>query len=232
MVRLTVGAQAGAGRVRWAGARSRSLAEPAGDHHSKRSPRELAGQLRVELRPPRRSTFVRLFDGPMVADYSLCIATDVACIEGEVKMKNAAGGALLLIVVTALSGCSPAMDTVSVTGTISATFWPIKTSPILTVSSGGKSYTAILPIPSVGNPETFTFSIPWVEKGTYSLVMTFDVDSYWMGTTYTINGGSPLPVTSEGAQVSTLYPYTYTIQIDGVKIDGDTTIDLEYLYVS
>ena len=138
---------------------------------------------------------------------------------------------LLLATLVVLAGCQAASNvkTVTVSGTATAPSWSnemtLPTNVAVSATSGGHSYSTSVPFN--GSSGGFSFSIPDVPTGTYSLVITFPTTNLLIaeGTTYSLNGGTSLPVSSEGGSGSSA-PYTYTIDINNITINADTTVNL------
>ena len=133
-----------------------------------------------------------------------------------------------LIFLIGISGCKIQPRLVTVFGTVSAPNWSgsITSNPIVTVSNGNQSYSAIVPVTGSLGSEIITYSIPWVPTGKYSVTITIFASYTGTGATYSVNGGTSAPVTSENTSTSGP-PYTYTVEIDDVDISADTRVDLQ-----
>jgi hypothetical protein len=137
----------------------------------------------------------------------------------------------VLLATLALSGCSPdgvplGAGGVTVSGSATAPYWNITSSVTVTVTQGSNSYSTQVSAQGTGSSIYFSFSIPNVPMGTYSVTISFaetNVSSP-RANTYALNAGVPLP-TSDTCTGS-LSPYDYTMSVSGVVVNADTTVDL------
>jgi hypothetical protein len=138
-------------------------------------------------------------------------------------------GAAFAAVVLGLAGCALAGTGATISGWFVAYYFDITSDVTVTVSDGEASATVSAPVADNGSTETGAFLVAGVPTGTYSVEVTFENGySYGAGTQYSLDGGDTwLPVDDETV-TGTSAPYTFTITIDSLAIDGDTTIDLDF----
>jgi hypothetical protein len=135
--------------------------------------------------------------------------------------------AVSIVFLIGITGCKPqlGLGSITVSGTVSAPYWSLSTDPWVTAVGGGQSFTAFAQLVGSLGSENFTYSIPWIPAGTYSVKIYLVANYYGTGATYSVDDGTPTPVTAEDA--TTGPPYTVTIEIDDVVINADTRIDLQ-----
>jgi hypothetical protein len=138
-------------------------------------------------------------------------------------------GSILAAAVLALTGCPVAPTGVTVDGSFVGSYFNITGDVTVTVDLGGTAFTVVAPVSSgLSSQQLGAFLIANVPTGTYSVTVTFQNPfGYTGGTTYSLNGGAWTAVDSEIVDGSA-DPYTFTITIDSLTIDADTTIDLDF----
>ncbi len=138
-------------------------------------------------------------------------------------------GAAVAAVVLGLAGCPVPGTGVTVTGWFVAYYFNITSDVTVIVSQGDVSVTVDAPVAEYGSSESGAFLVAGVPRGTYAVTVTFkNGNSYAGGTQYSLDGGATwLPVDDE-IVTGTSAPYTFTITIDSLSIDTDTTLDLNF----
>lgn len=136
-------------------------------------------------------------------------------------------GAVLATLVLVLAGCPLGVSGVTITGTVSASYFDITSDVTVTITQGGSNFSVAVPM--VGNPsQVGSFLIANIPAGDYAVELTFEADNYWIaGTVYSINGGAWIPVDNEVASGSSV-PYTFTITIDSLPVSADDSIDIDF----
>jgi hypothetical protein len=143
--------------------------------------------------------------------------------------------AVSIVFLIGITGCKAqlGLGSITISGIVSAPYWSssMTADPWVTAVGGGQSFTAFAKFSGSLGSETFTYSIPWIPTGTYSLKIYLVTNTYGLGATYSVDDGTPTPVTAEDATAGPpLYvtpPYYVTIEIDDVVINADTRIDLQ-----
>lgn len=137
-------------------------------------------------------------------------------------------GAAIAAAVLVLAGCPFTGTGVTVTGSFIGYYFDISSDVTVTITEGDVSLTVDVPVASDGNADTGAFYIANVPAGTYAVTVTFQNPSGWTsGTEYSLDGDTYQSVDSE-VVTGTADPYTFTITIDSLTIDADTTLDLNF----
>jgi hypothetical protein len=133
---------------------------------------------------------------------------------------------VLAAVALVITGCALA-GTVAMTGTLSAAYFTITSDVTVTITQGEVSFP--LPVPMAGNnTQAGSFIFVNIPAGTYSVSVSFESnDSTVAGTMYRIDGGAWSPVDEEIVTGSS-NPYTFSIAIDAIAIEGGTTLDIDF----
>lgn len=135
-----------------------------------------------------------------------------------------------VVVLAALSGCDQFGTGVTISGTLAAYYFDITSDVTVTITAGETSFTVQAPLASGGfNGEQLgAFLVAGVPTGTYAVTVTFENSyDYTGGTQFSLNGGAWTLVDGE-VVTGTSAPYTFTITIDSLTIEADTTIDVDF----
>jgi hypothetical protein len=136
-------------------------------------------------------------------------------------------GVVLAALVLVLAGCPLDVGGVTITGTVSASYFNITSDVTVTIAQGGSSFSIAVPLAGNSN-QIGSFLIANIPAGTYAAELTFEADNYWIaGTVYRINGGAWIPVDNEVVSGSSV-PYTFTITIDSLPVSADDSIDIDF----
>jgi hypothetical protein len=106
-----------------------------------------------------------------------------------------------------------------ISGTVSGNSFSIATPIYLTVSDGSHSYSTSVYFPAGGLGESVAYSISNVPSGTYTISASF-ADTNASGSTYTVNSGSPVPLTIVPGLSGT------TVSVSGLMITSTERIDI------
>ena len=139
-------------------------------------------------------------------------------------------GAASAAVILGLAGCPLPGTGVTITGRFVAYYFDITSDVTVTVTQGDTSVTVAAPVATYSNDQSGAFLVADVPTGTYSVGVTFESGAYGYisGTQYSLDGGDTwLPVDDETVTGDSA-PYTFTITIDSLPIDTDTTLDLDF----
>ena len=138
-------------------------------------------------------------------------------------------GAASAALVVGLSGCPLPGTGVTITGWFVGYYFDISSDVTVTVSQGDVSVTVDAPVATYASNQSGAFLVADVPTGTYAVTVTFENGyGYTGGTQYSLDGGDTwLPVDSEVVTGDSA-PYTFTITIDSLPIDADTTLDLDF----
>jgi hypothetical protein len=138
-------------------------------------------------------------------------------------------GAAFAAVALGLAGCPLPGTGVTITGWFVGYYFNISSDVTVTVTQGDLSVTVDAPVATYGSDQSGAFLVAGVPTGTYSVEVTFESGyGYTAGMQYSLDGGGTwLPVDSEIVTGESA-PYTFTITVDSLTIDADTTIDLDF----
>jgi hypothetical protein len=137
--------------------------------------------------------------------------------------------ALCLGAVLFLAGCDTGLSGgVTISGTVSGSYFDISNNPTISVSSGSMTASETIPLDFVGSYQSGLYSISHVPAGTYTVTISFENPWPYTGnSTYNIAGGAQGVPANSNTYSGSAAPYLHTIIFDNVPVNANETIDVD-----
>lgn len=137
---------------------------------------------------------------------------------------------LLVALALLVAGCALLGDAVTLRGTILGYYFGITDDVLVTFTRNGASFTVSVPVTS-SYDQNGEFVVANVPAGAYAIGISFPCNNGAIdmtnGTTYSIDGGDPVPVDTEVVTGSSP-PYVHTVGIDAVSLADGILIDIYF----